>query len=157
MADRNWNISSNSVSGEVREPEFDPSDFGFELYIPKRFSGNRSNNDKDYIIATQTKGGRMQMILSMCEDTSNFVLELIGDTANVYINAKGQILIGEGKSLVVSTGHNKNCKSGRCTISMSGLSDQLIEKHGNFRRLFMTAKPFAHGNAVLFAPTGEKE
>lgn len=141
-------------TSEVKEPEFDPADFGFELYIPKRFTGSRTNNDKDYLIATNTKTGTTQLALSMCDDTAEFVTELIGEFVNVHINGKGQLLLAPGRLSKVSRGHNKASKGGRCTIAISGLSGKVFSIHGTFKRLFMTAKPYAHGNAVVFTKSG---
>ena len=156
MSDRNWKQTADD-SGEVYEPAFDPEEFGFELYVPKRFTGNRSKNDKDYLLASETKTGSVQVVISMCEDTSDFVRELIGETVNVYINQKGQLLIGEGNMQKLSRSKGKGCFRTRSTVAVSGLKNKIFAAHGNFRRLFLTAKPYAKGNAVIFLPSGERE
>jgi len=147
-------LRQERLSGEVRDVDFDPSDFGFELYVPKRFGGDRRDRDKDYV--TYSPGSERTtrcMTLSLCEDTADFISELIGDEVNIYINDKGQLLVCEGS---LSRLAKKQKGSTRRTISMAGLTEKMFKAHGDFRKLYLVAKPYARGNAVIFSPTGER-
>ena len=138
----------------MTEPAFDPEDFGFERYIPKSFCGSRTTSEKDYLLYTECAGKTSTKLkLCMCRETGEFVSEIVGDTARVYVNEKGQLLLCKGSGLKVT----KRAGSDGRTVVMSGLADRMREKHGPFRRLYLTAKPFHNGDAVLFAPNGEKD
>ena len=145
----------NSVVGITGELPFDPTDFGFEEYIPRRWNGSKTNRDKDYIIySPKTEKTTESMKISLCEDTVDFVKTIIGDTVNVYVNAKGHILVTEGNRVNITRNSSATARS---SLSITSLKDSMFNAHGPFKRLFLTAKPYASGNAVIFAPSGDRD
>ena len=142
------------LSGSVKDVGFDPSDFGFELYIPKRFAGFRGHSDKDYLIYNPgTEKTARTLNISLCEDTADFIVELIGEKIGVYVNDKGQLLICQGNT---NNLYRNGKSSGRRKTTITGLADKLFAVHGEFQYLYLTCKPYAKGNAVILTPNGER-
>lgn len=136
---------------------FDPIALGFTKYIPLRFYGGRTTQDKDYIRLSKNERSKkgVRAVLALCEETSEFIENMFGDTVDVYTNAKGYILLTEGKTLKVSDDSSKFKK--RKTIAIGGVTEEIIDKFGDFKRLYLIAKTYAKGKAIIFMPNGERE
>lgn len=146
------NKQQEELSGDVLY-SFDPASLGFREYIPRRFVGPRSLQDKDYIVFKRgTAHMKQQMFISIGSDTAEFLHDMFGDRISVYANDKGQILITEGSRVTLG----KPSKTGRRRVYISGLSDELFAVNGKFKRLGLIAKPYGGFKAVLFVPNGEK-
>lgn len=151
MADSQWK-QDKQESGTVSTASFDPAALGFEKCIPRRWFYSDGSFEKDYLLVTKNKNDIPALKLSMCDDTSEFVKEITGGTADVYVNDKGQMLVCAGNSYKVS----RNGKGGRCNITATPIMEKIFSIHGEFYKLILSPRVYAHGNAVLFTSTGEK-
>ena len=153
MSDKHWSFEQHTEQ-PVIEGKFDPIALGFTEYIPSRFSGRKALQDKDYIAQKKNGAGGKAVRISLCEDTANFVLSFLGKSVNVYTNEKGQTLLVPGRlSNLVTSGGSR----ARKTINVNGLRERFDVIFGDYRRIYLTAKPYAKGEALLLIPNGERE
>ena len=147
-------IKYDEMSGPVIDGAFDPIALGFTQYIPRN-NYKRGGSEQDYLRYTKKSShSGHKLTLSMCGETADFVIGLFGDKLDVYINEKGHILLTDGEHVNVRKKHNEN--SNRREIGIDSLATKYLGIQGEFRRLFLTAKPYAKGNAIIFIPNGER-
>ena len=143
------------MNTESTVKEFDMTDFGFDVYKP-RIGGNKVSSSKDYIINARNKSSKYEFtpIISLSEESTKYVRDMLGDYVDVGINSVGHICLQRGTNSKVST---KSEKAKRGVISVASMRDRLIEHYGPFKRLYFEAQPYGKFNAVILKPTGERD
>lgn len=135
--------------------QFNMEDFGFE--VCEASSGRKPyTQGKDYIIKSVNKGADKNYyipIISLCEETTDFVIGLLGETVDVGINSKGYICIKPGTKRKVSLVNGGS----RGKINIGGMRDKIDSIYGEYKRIYVTVHPFGNFNAVIIKPTGEKD
>lgn len=143
--------------GDYSMSEFNPEIFGFEVYAP--VSVGRSAMGGDYVRYTVQRDGRETTSISLCEETSAFVRDLLGDSVGIAMNDKGVILLfpPSGYKSTVSHRINKVTKNAlRWEISCAGLAPKFKRFFGEFRRLPVSVDVYAKGNAIILKPDTSK-
>ena len=132
---------------------FDPRALGFDVVLDGKCSQARVGRS-DYILRSRTKGGNIQYMLSLCEDTGDSAEILFGDTVAVaFKSSNGSIVVYNGNDRKMSMSNNGRCK--RRMIAISSMSKELEKCFGRFRRVYFDAKVWSGGNAILLVPNGD--
>ena len=136
----------------ITTPESDPANYGFKEVERYGKSGG-GKTDKDYILLAAVKNGGYRgrganVILS--KDTTDTILELFGNNLSVSTDENGRILLAKGNSRKLSVSQNKKYKRGQ--VSLYTETKHLMDIFGEFRHVYLDAKLFANGNAILLTP-----
>lgn len=134
---------------------FNPDQFGFTIKPSSGFAGRKAV-DTDYLrIRHDDNGNVEEAVLVLCKETSELAMILASDRLEVGVrmNEKGHILLCDA--------HPKrklNIKNSTGSINISGLRREISRAHGtDWKRLYLKAKPYAGGEAILLVPNGERD
>ncbi len=144
--------------------EFDPSLFGFDTRYMQQGSRVDGKSNLDYLVLRKNGHShncttrRTGLKLSLSKSTADFLLELFGEYVSVAPDAKGRLLVYQGRK---GNGRKLSKVNGKYTsrrdISIECMTEWAFSKFGNFTHIYFASDIYANGKAVLFTPTGERD
>ena len=135
---------------------FNPDQFGFTIKPTNGVAG-RGAIDVDYLRIRHDKSGNVEeAALVLCKETAELamIIATVHLEIGVRMNEMGQLLLCDAsprRKLRIPKG-----ASGE--ISINGLRREIAKAHGtDWKRLYLQAKPYAGGEAILLVPNGERD